>query len=410
MNRIHRAIGRNGNTLLRPRVGGGVDRGQRRGERQFFSTGISVNGRCRSVSLMGLFLGMLALSTSIEAQESAVQEIPATACFVRTYEEAKVPALERGLITEIKVNEGDLISAGSELSVLEDDEARIRVAMAKVDLELATERLEGSYTLKIAEAKVVETRQLIEKSRIEQQIAQQASDSNVAVRQARISLNTSQADVDRALSARKAFEGSVSDAELSRLVYLRDKSQLEIESAEEAKLISQLEVGVEQASVATAQAMLERLKLEQSQAGTDYESEKLEYNRLKLQLELAETQLARRKIIAPFDGMVVEQLHHRGEWLEPGQPLFRVVRLDRLIVEGYANAAQVHHSLRGAKVRVVDASGNLKNAVTGTLLFVSPEIDPVTQQVQVRAIIDNMDGRFRSGQSVEMSILVNPKK
>ena len=104
--------------------------------------------------------------------------------------------------------------------------------------------------------------------------------------------------------------------------------------------------------------------------------------------------------------MVVEQYHHRGEWLEPGEPIFRIVRLDRLVVEGYANSDQIHHSMRGTKVKVVPISGKSAINVEGTLTFVSPEIDPVNQQVQIRAIVDNSDGHLRSGQAVDMTILV----
>lgn len=371
----------------------------------------SIYNRTEFVKTRHLLLLLCSVCTglntqSLYAQQSQKKEITATSCFLRTYEEADVPALERGMISAIMFNEGDLVEGAAVMTVLDAAEARLRVAMAKVDIDIARKKLDESFALQIAKAKVTETQEMIEKSLTEQKIAEQTSNSDVAVRLAEKSLDTAQADMNRALAARAQFAGSVSDAELSRLTYLRDRSQLDIESAKETKAIATLQIGVEQSAVATAEAILQRLKFEESQASTNQAVEKIEYERLRLQLELAETQLHRRKIVAPFTGMVVEQYHHRGEWLEPGEPIFRIVRLDRLVVEGYANSDQIHHSMRGSKVKVVPISGKPAINIEGTLTFVSPEIDPVNQQVQIRAIVDNSDGHLRSGQAVGMKILV----
>lgn len=371
----------------------------------------SIYNRTEFVKTRHLLLLLCSVCTglntqSLDAQQSQKKEITATSCFLRTYEEADVPALERGMISAIMFNEGDLVEGAAVMTVLDAAEARLRVAMAKVDIDIARKKLDESFALQIAKAKVTETQEMIEKSLTEQKIAEQTSNSDVAVRLAEKSLDTAQADMNRALAARAQFAGSVSDAELSRLTYLRDRSQLDIESAKETKAIATLQIGVEQSAVATAEAILQRLKFEESQASTNQAVEKIEYERLRLQLELAETQLHRRKIVAPFTGMVVEQYHHRGEWLEPGEPIFRIVRLDRLVVEGYANSDQIHHSMRGSKVKVVPISGKPAINIEGTLTFVSPEIDPVNQQVQIRAIVDNSDGHLRSGQAVGMKILV----
>lgn len=340
------------------------------------------------------------------AQGPSHEEIKASSCFLRTYEAADIPALERGMVTEIMFIPGEIVKASTVLAVLDDAESRLQVGMAKVNLERAQRHLNDSYSLQIAGAKVKETKQLIEKSKIEHQIVQKTSQSSVAIRQAKKSLGASQAELDRALAARKEFEGSVSDAKMSQLTFLRDFSQLEIESAEENQSVAKMQVGVEEATVATADAVLERLLFEQSQVRTDHSMELIEYEGLKLQLKLAETQLLRRKIASPFTGMLVEQYHHRGEWLEPGEPIFRIVRLDRLIVEGYADSNKIHHGMHGVKVRVVSRTDKTSTQVEGTLTFVSPEIDPVNQQVHIRAIIDNTDGKLRSGQAVDLTILL----
>jgi multidrug resistance efflux pump len=53
------------------------------------------------------------------------------------------------------------------------------------------------------------------------------------------------------------------------------------------------------------------------------------------ELRAAKMSLTKLQIDAPFDGIVVELFKHAGEWLEPGQPVLRMVRMDRLRVEGF---------------------------------------------------------------------------
>lgn len=341
---------------------------------------------------------------AVFAQDSS-KNLRAFSCFIRTYEEADIPALERGLITKIAFEEGEIVDAATVLAILDDADARIDVAISEIEVELARKQLEESYALQIAQAKVKETEQLIEQSRIEQDIARKTANSNIEVLQARKALDVAQADLDRASNARNDFAGSVSDAEYFRLRYLRDRSQLDIQGAEEKKTIAALEAQVEQSAVATAEAILERQRYEQSQTGTDQEIRKLDLQRLTLHLQRAKIQLQRRTIIAPFTGMIVEKYHHRGEWMEPGEPIFRIVRLDQLIVEGYANANEVHHSMRGTTVLVQPSADLVDKPIRGQLTYVSPEIDPVNQQVQIRAIIDNSAGVLRAGQAVEMTIV-----
>jgi multidrug efflux pump subunit AcrA (membrane-fusion protein) len=40
----------------------------------------------------------------------------------------------------------------------------------------------------------------------------------------------------------------------------------------------------------------------------------------------------------------------------------------------------------------------------GKIVFVSPEVDPITGQVRIWAEIDNRDGRLRPGQPAQMVV------
>ena len=67
----------------------------------------------------------------------------------------------------------------------------------------------------------------------------------------------------------------------------------------------------------------------------------LERNVSEAELEAVDNELERRTLRAPFDGVVVEMYRRQSEWVQPGEPVLRFVRMDRLRVEGFVNAREV---------------------------------------------------------------------
>src|SRR5205814_4283550 len=92
--------------------------------------------------------------------------------------------------------------------------------------------------------------------------------------------------------------------------------------------------------------------------------------------KIASEQLERRTIAAPFRGMVVEVLRRRGEWVQPGDSVVRIVRLDRLKAEGFLPVRHAGLELVGSKVKLrVIAAGDQPLEATGHIIFINPEID-----------------------------------
>lgn len=79
--------------------------------------------------------------------------------------------------------------------------------------------------------------------------------------------------------------------------------------------------------------------------------------------------------------------------------------MDVLSVEGYVSAQSITPESRGHKVIVVCGNSGSVRRIEGAVVFVSPEIDSVSQQVLVRAEIKNPDLQFRPGQPAQMWIL-----
>ena len=51
--------------------------------------------------------------------------------------------------------------------------------------------------------------------------------------------------------------------------------------------------------------------------------------------------MKRRQIESPIAGVIAERYHNVGEWAQAGEPIYRVVHMDRLRVEGMLNVADL---------------------------------------------------------------------
>src|SRR4051794_26321471 len=186
--------------------------------------------------------------------------------------------------------------------------------------------------------------------------------------------------------AQKATE--VSQAELRRST----------ESIERfAKSVSQSQLDVEQLTV-------QKNRLEGEQATQEQQIAILEMRYQESELNTARAQITRRRIVAPFDGVIVQIYARKGEWAEPGQKALRIVNVDRLKAEGFIRAEDATEHIIGQPTRLMVEPGGERNTFSGKIIFVSPEVDPITGQVRIWAEIDNRDGRLRPGQPARMAV------
>lgn len=249
-------------------------------------------------------------------------------------EHADISARDAGPLVHREIAEGTTVDSDAVLGKIDDQEPRIQ----------------------------------LERARIELKIAQKLVENDIKVRFARKSHEVAQAELKRSLESVEKFPKSISQTELDRLRLLADKAALEIE----------------QATVDHEQALLSR-DLKQN-----------ELDRMTLLLD-------RRLIKAPFPGMVVQWKKQRGEWVEPGTPVVRLIRLNRLRAEAFVASKLVSPQAVGRGVTLlVDLPDKPRARFPGRLVFVDPEIDPVNNQVRIWAEIDNGSLILRPGQTAEL--------
>src|SRR4051812_47925568 len=218
-------------------------------------------------------------------------------------------------------------------------------------------------------------------AQIDDQVARLAAEAT----KAKYDISRAKATNDvRLRYAQKATD--VSEAELRR-------STESIENF--AKSVSQSQLDVEQLTV-------QKNRLEAEQARHEQEVAVLEMKREEAELNAAKAQITRRRIAAPFDGVIVQIYARKGEWAEPGQKALRIVNVDKLKAEGFIPAEEATDNVVGRSIKLAVEPSAERKTFDGKIVFVSPEVDPITRQVRVWAEIDNRNGRLRPGQSARM--------
>jgi macrolide-specific efflux system membrane fusion protein len=199
---------------------------------------------------------------------------------------------------------------------------------------------------------------------LEARIAEIQRDNDVDLRFARKSLDVARKEHQRAQQANAGFAGTISASELERLGLLVDQAALASEQAQRDLEVADITAVLKNEQLATASILLRQ-----------------------------------RTLQSPIEGMVVEVFAEPGEWLGEGDPVIRVVGLSRLRVEGLIDGSHFGSELTGqpATFRVPVPGQASPGDFAGEVVFVSPEVQPVTGQVRVWVEVANPDFLLRPG-------------
>ncbi len=138
-------------------------------------------------------------------------------------------------------------------------------------------------------------------------------------------------------------------------------------------------------------------KLEYRMAEAELESLLKAEEREELELQIARTQLEKRLIRAPFDGIVVSLFLEEGESCSSQQPLVRVVdvRKCRLIVHVEAATSRSMKTGANVQIRIEDAKSPI--TLWGVVEFASPVVDPSSGLREIKVVFDNYGGKIFPG-------------
>lgn len=357
----------------------------------------------RAPLIVGCLLLQLTAARFTMAQESP-SVVQATGCFLRIKDQAEVPARERGVLDRIEVELGQSIQENDLLAGLDDQEARIVLTLAEIDLAIATRQTQQSVKVDIAKAAALESDKLLKQAEFDLQVAQKVAQSDLPTQLAEAALALAKEEYDRAVVSKKQFDSSVPVLEMAKRLYGMQKGKLEVAQAQQERLLDGLRSQSRAAFVEQHRVAGKRLGLSTTEAVTDLEVGKLTVQQMRESVAMAREKLDRRQIHSPLTGIVVEKLRHRGEWVEAGDAVLRVIRLDTLLVEGFVPSGTLSRKDQNRPVEVTGMMQGRSLTVSGKLIFVSPEVDSLNGQIQVKAEIKNPRLLLLPGDKVEMTI------
>ncbi len=216
--------------------------------------------------------------------------------------------------------------------------------------------------------------------------AEREAGNDVAVRAAEKAWEVSKVEVRQAEEANRRAPGSVPYLELNRLYLQRDQLELQKQKAEHDLELARMGVKIRRAEADGAWLALHR-----------------------------------RVIRAPVSGMVVEVYRDLGEWVKPGDAVVRIVRMDRMRIEGYLAAGEVLPSeIADQPVRVqvsLRGTGGAKDpqpaVFMGQVVFVSPVVEAGGRYLVWAEVENRQEGGMwvlRPGLTAEMTIARKPSR
>ena len=116
---------------------------------------------------------------------------------------------------------------------------------------------------------------------------------------------------------------------------------------------------------------------------------------------LAEREIDRLTITAPFDGLLESDAAELGSLMQPGSLCATVIQLNPIMLAGYVPETEVGRVEVGALAGARLASGR---EVQGRVTFLSRSADPTTRTFLVEIEVDNSDLSIRDGQTAEILI------
>jgi membrane fusion protein (multidrug efflux system) len=134
----------------------------------------------------------------------------------------------------------------------------------------------------------------------------------------------------------------------------------------------------------------------------DYDRALNSLNMAKAETEVVESQLAKTRILAPFDGVIGLRYVSEGSYISPSTRIATIQDLDSIKVEfsiPEKHARQLHSGTH-VKIQV----GDLTNWQDGVVYAVEAKVDPATRTMKARAVIPNPDTRLIPGSFSKVEI------
>lgn len=122
-----------------------------------------------------------------------------------------------------------------------------------------------------------------------------------------------------------------------------------------------------------------------------------------ISLKQSRINLARTFIRSPFEGVISDLKVSRGENINTGEELLKVINLKSVYIEGYALESEIKNLKKNIKVRLKFDSFD-DRFFYGIIDTISPEVDSSNKTISIFVKIDNTKNRILPGMHAEMDV------
>tara|TARA_B100001121_G_scaffold63438_1_gene55687 strand:- start:299 stop:1540 length:1242 start_codon:yes stop_codon:yes gene_type:complete len=244
-----------------------------------------------------------------------------------------------GNIDKIKFKRGDKVSEGNEMITISLEDRKEKLSSAKKDLERLNKEL--SLNEKNRDNLLRQNIESIELYELEYASAKQL--------------------IDKGLSSKSKL--SLASFNLANAKADREDIKIKFEST-----LANLE-----AQISNFKSVLKNIKLD----------------------------IEKTSIKAPFDGIISERTVEETEFISVGSPLFTIIDLDPIKIEGYLSEFDINKVSVGTKALIEDGNGIKKN---GIISFISPTAETSTRTFEITIEADNKDLSYKSGITTKIII------
>ena len=177
----------------------------------------------------------------------------------------------------------------------------------------------------------------------------------------------------------------------------------EIEYASAKQLIdkglsSKSKLSLASFNLANAEADREDIKIKFESTLANLEAQ---ITNVKSLLKNIKLDIAKTNISAPFDGIISEKMVEETEFISVGTPLFTIIDLDPIKIEGYLSEFDVNKVSVGTNAIIEYSNGIKKN---GTITFISPSAEISTRTFEITIEANNKDLTYKSGITTKIII------
>jgi membrane fusion protein (multidrug efflux system) len=219
-----------------------------------------------------------------------------------------------------------------------------------------------------------------------------------------------------AVGSLRAVNGVTVSTDLAGIV-----SEIKFESGAAVKkgdLLIKLDTQQEEAQLHATQAKLEwaRIDLDRKRdlvakktiSPSDWDAAQSEFRQDEANVDAARALLARKQILAPFEGYLGIRQVNLGQYLNPGAAIVPLQSLDPIYVEFVLPQQNLNKLVVGKALRVY-AEDVAEAGIDGEINAIDSKVDDATRNIMVQGTVKNPEHKLRPGMFVKVDVML-PKE